>query len=138
MIDTGTVLGAPIILSGVSLRHRCLLSHTQHPALILFTLPDLAKSKCCHLWLGGAKGSCGDHTTAFLPLPSSRQLYTESALHRSPISKRLLENQSKPGRGFKKHAMSDEFECKAEKLALGIINETGGSREKMQAHASIP
>lgn len=34
--------------------------------------------------------------------------------------------------------MSDEFEGSVEKLALGIINETGGSGEKMQAITSIP
>lgn len=30
--------------------------------------------------------------------------------------------------------MSDEFEGSIEKLALGIINETGGSGEKMQSN----
>lgn len=35
--------------------------------------------------------------------------------------------------------MSDELECKAETLALGIINETEeGNREKMQAVTFIP
>lgn len=33
--------------------------------------------------------------------------------------------------------MSDEFECRVEMLALGIINETGGRREKMQAKETV-
>lgn len=34
--------------------------------------------------------------------------------------------------------MSDESECKAETLALGIINEKEGNEKKMQAITFIP